>query len=91
VLFVLCGRCASRTFAVTNPEYSVGAYAGRGVATEGGVFASRLACELSHALGAHRNRVRVDGITSRPFGGVLGVRPPVGSSGLCPAGLRVGC
>ena len=71
VIFALIawGLAASR-FPAAYPHYSAGAYVIAGLLTAVAFFASLLAHELSHALVARRNGLRVDDITLWLFGGV---------------------
>ena len=71
VIFALIawGLAASR-FPAAYPHYSTGAYVLAGLLTAVAFFASLLAHELSHALVARRNGLRVEDITLWLFGGV---------------------
>ncbi|MCA1835154.1 MAG: site-2 protease family protein, partial [Actinobacteria bacterium] len=71
VIFALIawGLAASRLPAV-YPQYGTGAYVIAAVLTAVVFFVSLLAHEISHALVARRNGLRVEGITLWLFGGV---------------------
>ncbi|HWR49232.1 MAG TPA: site-2 protease family protein [Pseudonocardiaceae bacterium] len=61
---------ASSRFPALYPQYGTGAYVAAAVLTAVAFFASLLAHEMSHALVARRNGLRVEGITLWLFGGV---------------------
>jgi Zn-dependent protease/predicted transcriptional regulator len=63
------GLVTSR-FPATYPQYGTGAYVAAAVLTAVVFFASLLAHEMSHALVARRNGLRVEDITLWLFGGV---------------------
>jgi Zn-dependent protease/CBS domain-containing protein len=71
VIFALIawGLAASR-FPAVYPDYGTGAYVSAAVLTAVVFFASLLAHEMSHALVARRNGLRVQDITLWLFGGV---------------------
>src|SRR5947209_5854528 len=71
VIFALVawGLAASR-FPAAYPHYGTAAYVAAGLLTAVAFFASLLAHELSHALVARRNGLRVEDITLWLFGGV---------------------
>jgi Zn-dependent protease/CBS domain-containing protein len=71
VIFALIawGLAAAR-FPADYPQYATGAYVVAGLLTAVAFFASLLAHELSHALVARRNSLRVEDITLWLFGGV---------------------
>lgn len=87
VIFALIawGLAASR-FPAAYPQYGTGAYVAAGLLTAVAFFVSLLAHELSHALVARRNGLRVEEITLWLFGGVARLSGEARSPG---ADLRI--